>query len=84
MRWTFTFDLVANADFRAHMISVYFANAWTTRIKIKIEPSFTQRESNMLACPKTPRQSLNILSPCRYGEVSGRVRYRFVFSPTTA
>jgi len=47
---SWTFALVANANFRIRMISVYLANARATRIKIKIEPSFTQWVRAMLGC----------------------------------
>ena len=59
MHWTFGFYLLAYANFRICMISVYLANARTTRIKIKIEPSFTQRFRAMLACPKMAIAILN-------------------------
>jgi len=36
-------SLIANMNFRVCMISVYSANTRAIRIKIKIEPSFTQR-----------------------------------------
>jgi len=39
--WIFAFDLDANLNFRVRMISAYLANALASRIKIKIEPSFT-------------------------------------------
>jgi len=52
--WTFAFYLVANANFRVRMISVYLANTQATQIKIKIEPSFTQCIRATLAWPKTP------------------------------
>ena len=48
---TFAFYLAVN--FRTHMISVYLANARITRIKIKMESSFTQRVVATLVCPKT-------------------------------
>jgi len=53
-RWTFAFYVVANANFRVRMISAYLAYTRTTRINIKIEPSFTQCVRAMLACTKTP------------------------------
>jgi len=46
-RWTFAFNLAACANFRVRMISVYMAYARATRIKIKIEPSFTQPMRNL-------------------------------------
>ena len=52
-RWTFAFALVANANFRVSMISAYLANAWVIQIKIKVEPSLSQRITVMLACWKT-------------------------------
>jgi len=53
-RWTFVAYLIASARFHVLMISAYLANAQATRIKIKMEPSFTQCVRPMLACPKTP------------------------------
>jgi len=40
MRQTFTFYLVANANFRIHMISVYLAKARATQIELEIESFF--------------------------------------------
>jgi len=53
MHLHFTFDLVANANFRVRVISVYLANAWPPWNKIKIAPFFTQHIMTMLAFPKT-------------------------------
>jgi len=50
----FRFFLVANANFRVHIIPVYLANAQATRINVKIEPSFTQRVRATLAFLKAP------------------------------
>jgi len=47
--------LVANANIRVRPISVYLANAWATRIKIKIEPSSPQCVRATLAYPKLPK-----------------------------
>jgi len=51
-RWTYAFYLVASMNFRVRVISVYFAKARVNRIKIKMEPSFTQRVRATLACLK--------------------------------
>jgi len=51
-RQTVTRLVTSNTKFRVRTISAYLANARTTRIKIKIEPSFNQRVRAALACPK--------------------------------
>ena len=53
-RQTFAFHLVANANFCGRMISAYSADALATRIKIKIEPSRTERVRAALVCLKAP------------------------------
>jgi len=61
-RWTFTFYLVAIANFHVRMISA-------TQIKIKIESSFTQRVRATLACLKPP----NVFYPVLFGSKSSLV-----------
>ena len=53
-QWCLAFYLVPNVNLRVRMISVYLAKERATIIKIKIDPSVTQRIRATLACPKTP------------------------------